>query len=131
MRRMLCTVLAAMALVLSAGPANAQEAEVAEVAEVDPSALVSLLPSFDDGGVCTGVPDTIPGIFDFTDACAAHDACYGAGEQTHAACDSQFRQDMNALCLAQHPSALDPARYACLFFAQLYYVGVSLFGSFF
>lgn len=128
MRRVLCTVLAVAALAFYAGPANAQEAAVAEF---DPSALVALVPSFDDGGACTGVPDTIPGIFDFTEACAAHDACYASGQQTQAACDSQFRQAMHALCVAQHPSALDPARYACLFFAQLYYLGVSLFGAFF
>ena len=122
MRRLFCTVLVVASLALSAPPAGAQAVEV-DLDQIDIS--------FDDGGSCTGVPDTIPGIFDFTEACAAHDACYASGQQTQAACDSQFRQDMNALCVAQHPSALDPARYACLFFAQLYYVGVSLFGAFF
>ena len=128
MRRIWCAVLVVAALAFFAAPAGAQEAAVTEA---DASTLISLLPVFDDGGVCTGVPDSIPGIFDFTDACAAHDACYASGEQTRAECDNQFRQDMNAACVAQHPSALDPGRYACLFFAQLYFVGVSLFGGFF
>ena len=57
--------------------------------------------------------------------------CYAGGEQTQAECDTQFRQDMNALCVAQHPAALDPLRYVCLTFAQLYYAGVRFFGQFF
>ena len=126
MRRVFCTVLVVAALAFSAGAAGAQEAAVEDV---DASALVSSFP--DDGGTCTAVPDTVPGLFDFTDACAAHDECYAAGEQTQAECDTQFRQDMNAACVAQHPGALDPSRYACLFFAQLYYTGVVLFGQFF
>lgn len=128
MRRMGCTVLVVAALAVCAGPASAQEAAVAEA---DVSTLVSSVPLFDDGGFCTGVPDRVPGIFDFTDACAAHDACYAGDQQPQAQCDEQFRQDMNAACVTQHPSALDPARYACLFFAQLYYAGVVFFGQFF
>lgn len=120
MRRVFCTVLVVAALVLGAMPAGAQ---VVSVDQVDIS--------FDDGGTCTGVPDAIPGIFDFTSACAGHDLCYAGGEQTQAACDSQFLQDMTALCTAQHPAALDPTRYVCLAFAQLYYAGVRLFGQFF
>ncbi|MGH9264871.1 MAG: phospholipase A2 [Acidimicrobiales bacterium] len=90
-----------------------------------------IAPFPDDGGACTGVPDAIPGIFDFTDACAAHDACYASGDQTQAQCDESFRQDMVATCAAQFPSALDPGRYLCLTFAQLYFFGVTLFGGFF
>ena len=127
MRRMFCTVLVVAAVALWAPPAGAQEATLEQF---DVSTLISLVPLFDDGGVCTGVPDTIPGIFDFSDACANHDACYAAGEQTRAACDEAFRQDLNAACVAQHPSALDPARYACLFLAQLYHAGVVFFGQF-
>lgn len=126
MRRVWCTVMVATALAVSAGPAGAQEATV-EATEV--AALVSPFP--DDGGTCTGVPDAIPGIFDFTDACTAHDECYASGEQTQAACDEAFRQDMVAACAVQHPSALYGRRYACLAFAHLYYAGVRLFGQFF
>lgn len=125
MRRMLWTMLVVTALVLSTGPAGAQEVTVDEV---DVATLVSLFP--DDGGTCTGVPDAIPGIFDFTDACATHDACYASGED-QAVCDEVFRQDTIAACVAQHPSALGAPRYACLFFAHLYYAGVRLFGQFF
>ena len=125
MRRVFCTVLVVAALASYAGPAGAQEATVESI---DAATLVPLFP---DGGTCTGVPDTIPGIFDFTDACAAHDACYGSGEQTQAQCDQAFLQDLVAACAAQHPSALDPTRYLCLTFAQLYYAGVVLFRQFF
>ena len=120
MKRVFCTVLVVAALALSASPAGAQTVDIDQID----------IP-FDDGGSCTGVPDALPGIFDFTTACAAHDLCYAGGEQTQAECDTQFRQDMNALCVAQHPAALDPVRYVCLTFAQLYYAGVRFFGQFF
>jgi hypothetical protein len=118
MRRFFCTLVVVAALALYGTPAGAQ----VDVAQID-------IP-FDDGGTCTGVPDALPGIFDFTSACAGHDLCY-AGEQTQAQCDTQFRQDMTASCVAQHPAALDPLRYVCFSFAQLYYAGVRLFGQFF
>jgi hypothetical protein len=113
-------VLAVAALALYAPPAGAQTATVARI-EI-PLA---------DGEPCTGVPDALPGIFDFTSACASHDLCYAGGAQTQATCDAQFVQDMTALCVAEHPAALDPLRYVCLTFAQLYYAGVRLFGQFF
>ncbi len=125
MRRLLWAVLMVATLASSAAPAGAQEAVAGSS---DAVTLVSLFP---DGGTCTGVPDTIPGIFDFTGACANHDACYASREQTRAQCDEAFRSDMVAACAVQHPSALGPARYACLTFAQLYYAGVRLFGQFF
>ena len=124
MRRVWCSVVVVVALALSAAPAGAQQVQVEQV---DVATLIDLFP---DGGTCTGVPDAIPGIFDFTDACAAHDACYASG-QSQLACDEAFRQHMAAACAVQHPSALDPRRYLCLTFAQLYYFGVRLFGQFF
>ena len=84
---------------------------------------------FEDDGVCTAVPDQLPGIFDFTEACQAHDACYAAAED-RLACDLAFRQDMIQLCQAQHPAVLDPARLVCQTFAELYFLGVRLFGGF-
>jgi len=125
MRRLFCTVVVVAALAMYAAPAGAQEVSVDQL---DVSALT--LP-FDDGEPCTAVPNALPGIFDFTAACAAHDLCYASGEQTQAACDDQFLQDMNALCAAHHPGALNPLRLVCLTFAQLYYGGVRLFGQFF
>lgn len=120
MRRLFCSVLVVASLALYATPAGANQVAVDQIDM-----------SFDDGGSCTGVPDTIPGIFDFTSACASHDLCYAGGVQTQAQCDTRFRQDMTALCVAQHPAALDPVRYVCLTFAQLYYAGVRFFGQFF
>ena len=120
MRRLVCTVLVVAALALCATPAGAQEVAVDQIG----------IP-FDGGGSCTGVPDAIPGIFDFTGACASHDLCYAGGEQTQAQCDTQFRQDMTALCVAQHPAGRNPLRYVCLTVAQLYYAGVRFFGQFF
>ena len=124
MRRVWCAVLVVAALAFSAAPAGAQEAAIEQ------SDLVALIDAFPDGGSCTGVPDTIPGIFDFTDACAAHDACYASGE-AQLPCDDAFRDDMVAECVADFPSAVDPRRHLCLTFAQLYYFGVRLFGQFF
>lgn len=125
MRRLLCTVLVMAAVVVSAAPAGAQEATV------DETDVATQIGPFPDGGTCTGVPDAIPGVFDFTDACAAHDLCYASGQQTQGQCDESFRQDMVATCAVQHPSALDARRYLCLSFAQLYFFGVQLFGQFF
>jgi hypothetical protein len=120
MRRVFCTVLVVAALAFYAAPAGAQAVAVDQID----------IP-FDDGGSCTGVPDALPGIFDFTSACAAHDLCYAGGQQTRGECDAQFRHDMGALCVSQHPATLDPLRYVCLTFAQLYYAGVRFFGQFF
>jgi hypothetical protein len=128
MRRIGGALVIAMALALYASPAGAQEASVGAT---DFGTFISAFPiPGDDGGTCTGVPDTIPGIFDFTEACAAHDECYAAGEQTRLACDLAFRQDMIAACQVQHPSPLDARRYACLAFAELYFNGVRVFGQF-
>ena len=124
MRRVWCSVLVVVALVVSAVPADAQQAAV------ERTDLAALIDAFPDGGNCTGVPDSIPGIFDFTAACAAHDACYASG-QTQLACDEAFRHAMVAACATVYPSALDARRYLCLTFAQLYYFGVRLFGQFF
>ena len=124
MRRVLGAVLAVTALAISAGPAGAQESAV------ERTDLATLIDAFPDGGNCTGVPDAIPGIFDFTDACATHDACYASG-QMQLACDDAFGADMAAECVADFPSALDARRHLCLTFAQLYYFGVRLFGQFF
>ena len=124
MRRWFGTVLVVAALAMYATPAGAQDASVEEI-----GVSAFTLP-FDDGEPCTAVPDAIPGIVDFTGACAAHDLCYAGGTQTQAQCDDQFLQDMSALCVAQHPEALSPLRLVCLTFAQLYYGGVRLFGQF-
>lgn len=105
-------------------PAVAQDATASPTA---PAVLTSFDP---DGEPCTGVPDAIPGVFDFTAACTQHDACYAAGGD-RLACDVAFRQAMISACQTQHPDVSDPRRYTCLTFAELYFVGVRLFGGFF
>lgn len=128
MRRVFSMVVVLAGLALFATPAGAQEAPAGEV---DVAAFTGTFPiPGDDGGTCTGVPDTIPGIFDFTDACAAHDECYAAGAQSRLACDLAFREDMIAACQVQHPDVFNPRRYACLSFAELYFTGVRIFGQF-
>lgn len=124
MRRVWCSIVVVVALASTATPAGAQGAPVEHVD------IATLIDAFPDGGTCTGVPDAIPGIFDFTNACAVHDVCYASG-QPQLACDEAFRQQMAAACAVQHPSAVDPRRYLCLTFAQLYFFGVRIFGQFF
>jgi hypothetical protein len=123
MRRLLCSVLVVAALAFGASPAVAEE-------PASTQGLAALIDAFPDGGRCTGVPDALPGIFDFSSACAFHDVCYASG-QSQLACDEAFRRNMVAACAVQYPSAVDPRRYLCLTFAQLYFFGVRLFGQFF
>ena len=125
LRRTCVAPLALTACLLQGAPAEA--AEDTRVAE---ATIESPLTAFDDGGACTGVPDTLPGIFDFTEACEEHDVCYAAGVD-RLACDVEFREDLVAACVTQHPDALDARRYLCLTFAELYFIGVRLFGGFF
>jgi hypothetical protein len=100
------------------------------VEAVEPDAqLPEVFPPINDATPCTGVPETIPGIFDFTEACVAHDACYAAGVD-RLACDLAFREDMIAACETQHPDPFDFQRQVCLGFAELYFFGVRLFGQF-
>ncbi|HEX6596363.1 MAG TPA: phospholipase A2 [Acidimicrobiales bacterium] len=112
MRRLLLAIVLAVGLV-AAGPTPARAQATSP---------------FDDAGACTAVPDELPGIFDFTDACVRHDACYALGAD-RLACDTAFRQDMLQLCVAQHPEALDVGRLVCFTFAELYFLGVRLFGG--
>lgn len=138
MKRLAVALALVTGLVLYGQPVGAQEARTAEAEAEAPAAALAqsalqspeVLTFLDDGGVCTGVPDTLPGIFDFTAACQAHDACYAAGVD-RLACDQAFREAMVVSCQVQHPEALDFTRYLCLAFAELYYLGVRLFGGFF
>ena len=133
MRRLAVAVVLLCGLVLTGPPAGAEELDAEGAADVAVAeaalAFPPLLAQFDDGGACTGVPDTLPGIFDFTAACEQHDACYRAGVN-RLACDQAFREDLLASCRAQHPDVFDPRRYLCFGFAELYYAGVRAFGGF-
>jgi hypothetical protein len=133
MRRVALTVVLLCGLVLYGSPAGAQEFDAEEVGDIALAQAAlefpDLLALLDDGGACTGVPDTLPGIFDFTAACESHDACYAEGVD-RAACDEAFRADLLASCSAQHPDVFDVRRYLCFALAELYYLGVRLFGGF-
>ena len=113
-------ILLVALLCFYATPAGAEEAVTSTTQMV----------AIDDGEPCTGVPDSVPGIYDFSAACVDHDACYGQGVD-RLACDVQFRQDLLASCVALHPAALAPGRLLCTVFAELYFAGVRLFGGFF
>lgn len=116
MRRVLVAALVlSVTVLLGTTPVHAQT--VPPITSFDP-----------DGEPCTGVPDAIPGVFDFTAACTQHDACYAEGVD-RLACDVAFRTDMIEACQAQHPDVFDPRRYRCLTFAELYFIGVRLFGG--
>ena len=71
------------------------------------------------------VPDSGP-WFNFTAACAAHDACYAA-QRGQANCDRRFRDDMYAHC-ATRPWY---QRGLCRNTADLYYEAVRRFGHLF
>ncbi len=71
------------------------------------------------------VPDSGP-WFDFTTACARHDACYGA-QLGQAYCDTRFRDDMYAHC-ATRPWY---QRSLCRGTANTYYEAVRRFGYLF
>jgi hypothetical protein len=114
MRRVLVGLVAVAVMAGWAGSVPAGASELVETpAEVD---------------ACTGVPDTVPEIYDFTAACQQHDICYAQGFD-RLACDLAFREDLVAACEVQHPDVFDPRRYLCLSFAELYFWGVRLFGG--
>ncbi len=71
------------------------------------------------------VPDSGP-WFNFTAACAAHDACYGA-QLGQAYCDSRFRDDMYAHCATR----VWYQRGLCRNTANAYYEVVRRFGYLF
>ncbi len=71
------------------------------------------------------VPDSGP-WFNFTAACAAHDACYGA-QLGQAYCDNRFRDDMYAHCATR----VWYQRGLCRNTANVYYEAVRQFGHLF
>ena len=122
MRRVWVAVAVLTALVLHGAPAGAEEVAI------DRGPATAIVPVLGDGGACSGVPDALPGIYDFTAPCERHDACYALGVD-RLACDRAFREDLHVACQAQHPAATDPRRFLCLVFADLYFLGVRLFGG--
>ena len=82
-----------------------------------------------DENVCgndfVDVPDS-GATFDFTDACAQHDACYAdpGTEQTRKQCDDAFLEDMLDSCDQQQRWK----RFSCASRAYTYYLGVRIGG---
>jgi hypothetical protein len=80
------------------------------------------------GNPVIDVPDSGP-TFDFTDACAEHDECYGGGgsEADRRACDEQFLMNMQVSCNEMWPGQLRK-RFSCYSIALTYFLGVRLGG---
>ena len=76
------------------------------------------------------VPDTGPS-FDFTAACAAHDACYeqfhGTNETKRKRCDDRFYSAMSSYCKDRW-RWWQSEYYDCLATAAAYYTGVRIGG---
>jgi glutamate synthase domain-containing protein 1 len=94
----------------SASPALAQEADACGI-----------------GGVFD-VPDS-GAVFDFTEACQAHDECYSEGgdEADRNACDRAFLAAMQGSCNEMWPDS-PFRRHVCLGVANTYFLGVHFFG---
>lgn len=115
-------LVAALALAAPAASAAPNPSALAPTAQEAQQATTACGP----GG--TGdqlVPDSGP-WFNFTAACAAHDACYGA-QLGQANCDRRFRDDMYAHC-ATRPWY---QRGLCRSTADVYYAAVRRFGHLF
>ena len=115
-------LLAAFALAAPAGASAQSPAELAPSVAEAQEATTACGP----GGVGDQlVPDSGP-WFNFTAACANHDACYGA-QMGQPECDNAFRDDMYAHC-ATRPWY---QRGLCRSTANVYYDAVRRFGHLF
>src|SRR5260370_11316937 len=64
----------------------------------------------------------------FESACKNHDICYGTCNSNKDSCDTAFRDDLNALCVAAYPNN-DKDTKQCLAVANIYYLFVRNFGG--
>lgn len=90
-------------------------------------------------GFSSLVPDNVPFIFDFSDACCNHDFCYASTSFTKRQCDAAFLRDMLQNCRDRNPIIRvlvflltpQPARLLtnCNSYALLYYAAVSTLGT--
>lgn len=93
------------------------------------------VPPFNGCGAAEGygdyyVPDGIPLVYDFYDACKAHDICYSTCGSAQKTCDDNFLNDMNALCNAQHTGFWStPGRRRCASAATIYHFAVASVGE--
>ena len=120
-RRIVLSLVSLLAVLALAAPAASAQSYAPTVAEAQ-EATTACGP----GGVGDQlVPDTGP-WFNFTAACAAHDACYGA-QLGQAYCDTRFRDDMYAHCATR----VWYERGLCRNTANVYYEAVRRFGYLF
>jgi hypothetical protein len=101
--------VSALALAGGGSAVSAQEPDFCGTAEVD-------------------VPDT-GSSFDFTEACANHDACYtmGGGPLDRLRCDNQFLREMIQWCESEWAKG-DPRLIRCKLVAGAYYSAARLGG---
>lgn len=123
-RRMLLALTMVLALLAIAAPAASAQS---------PSSYAPTAAEAQEAATACGpggagdqlVPDSGP-WFNFTAACASHDACYGAQlGQTN--CDYRFRDDMYAHCATRAWYQRGPCRQT----ANVYYEAVRTFGYLF
>lgn len=77
-----------------------------------------------EGGVSAAlVPNSISGVFNFTNACNNHDNCYASYGNGQQFCDTNFRNDMYAECSGR------TLRSVCESMADLYAWAVETFGA--
>jgi hypothetical protein len=82
------------------------------------------------GDQCTLSPDTLPGLYDFSYACYAHDLCwqngsFGGRPMTISACNEEFRRRMRDHCDRRNTGARERA---CFAVADIYFAAVSAAG---
>jgi hypothetical protein len=66
----------------------------------------------------------------FTSACNTHDICYGTLGASKSACDTQFYNNMRAICSSRYPHWYQAVqRNACYASAWTYYQAVKQFGQ--
>jgi hypothetical protein len=82
------------------------------------------------GDQCTLSPDKLPGLYDFSYACYAHDLCWqngsiGGRQMTIGACNDEFRRRMRDHCDRRNTGARERA---CFAVADIYFAAVSAAG---
>jgi len=82
---------------------------------------------------CSHVPDSIPGVFDFTEACNGHDLCYEYHLDSKTDCDISFFSAMLSHCYSRHDGGFFEdlcEDYATLYFLGVYYLGQAAYDSY-
>lgn len=80
-------------------------------------------------GECSWFPDSLPGVYNFHEACTNHDACgarAGSNQQAWDRCDTKLFTDAKKWCTTNR-SRFNPLRYSCLDYAAKMYYGLRAF----